>query len=135
MGVSGSDNKCNWLISELGADAAINYKSEDLNERLAELFPDGSLIFTLQEAGGGIVKVDACSNEVWNLPGEYHHTVSRDNDGNYWSFEGSQYTLDQDLVKISAETGEILKRIDMTEVRKVNKYAHISQHAVVSRIL
>ncbi len=86
---------------------------------------DGSMTFSMQESAGGIVKVDACSNEIWNLPGEFHHTVSSDGEGAYWSFVGSQYTLDQDMVKISAETGEILHRIDMTEVRAANPHIHI----------
>ena len=87
--------------------------------------PDASVTFLMQESGGGIVKVDACGNEVWNLPGLYHHTVSSNGEGAFWAFEGSQYTLDQDMVKVSEETGEILQRIDMTEVRKANRYLHI----------
>ncbi len=87
--------------------------------------PDASITFLMQESGGGIVKVDACSKEVWNLPGVYHHTVSSNGKGAFWSFEGSQYTLDQDMVMVSEETGEILQTIDMTEVREANKYLHI----------
>lgn len=86
---------------------------------------DGSITFLMQETGGGIVKVDACSNEVWNLPGKFHHAVSSDGEGAFWSFQGSQYTLDQDMIKISSDTGEVLKVIDMTEVRKANKHLHI----------
>ena len=74
---------------------------------------DGSIIFSMQQNAGGIVKVDACSNELWNLPGRYHHTVTSDDKGAVWSFTGTQGTIDQDMVKISVETGEILKTIDM----------------------
>lgn len=44
-GIAGSDAKCRWLIDELGYSAAINYKTENLNERLAELFPTGIDVF------------------------------------------------------------------------------------------
>jgi hypothetical protein len=79
----------------------------------------------MQEYGGGLVKVDACRNEVWHVPGEFHHTVARDNKGAFWSFIGKEATLDQDMVKISMETGKVLKTIDMTEVRKNNPDVHI----------
>jgi len=86
---------------------------------------DGSIIFSMQQNAGGIVKVDACSNEIWNVPGRYHHTVTSDDNGAVWSFTGVQGTIDQDMVKISVETGEILQTIDMTEVRKRNPDVHL----------
>ena len=30
VGIAGSDEKCQWLTQDLGFDAAINYKSEDV---------------------------------------------------------------------------------------------------------
>jgi hypothetical protein len=41
VGIAGSSEKCAWLTDELGFDAAINYKSDDVRERLAAEFPDG----------------------------------------------------------------------------------------------
>ena len=41
VGIAGSSEKCAWLTEELGFDAAINYKSDDVRERLAAEFPDG----------------------------------------------------------------------------------------------
>jgi hypothetical protein len=35
IGVAGSDEKTQWLVDELGFDAAINYKSDDLSSKLA----------------------------------------------------------------------------------------------------
>tara|TARA_B110000503_G_scaffold91898_1_gene138704 strand:- start:2303 stop:3658 length:1356 start_codon:yes stop_codon:yes gene_type:complete len=89
------------------------------------VFPDGSAIFSTQESGGGLVKIDACSNVVWNLEGHFHHTVSPDDNGYFWSFQGSQKSLDQDMVRISVETGEIVQLIKMADVRKANPYLHI----------
>ncbi|MDG1462298.1 MAG: NADP-dependent oxidoreductase [Gammaproteobacteria bacterium] len=54
IGIAGSDEKCAWLIKELGFDAAINYKNNDLDERLSSLFPDGiDLLF--DSVGGEIL--------------------------------------------------------------------------------
>lgn len=54
VGISGHADKCSWLVDELGYDAAINYKSEDLDARLAELFPDG-LDVMLDNVGGPVL--------------------------------------------------------------------------------
>jgi hypothetical protein len=89
------------------------------------VFPDGSIIFLMQERGGGIVKVDACSKVLWNLEGEFHHVVSPDEHGYFWSFIGQQKAFDQNMVKISVDTGEIVQLIDMVDVRKANPDLHI----------
>lgn len=40
VGIAGSDEKCEWLRSELGFDAALNYKKESFRKDLAEATPD-----------------------------------------------------------------------------------------------
>ncbi|MBH79827.1 MAG: NADP-dependent oxidoreductase [Gammaproteobacteria bacterium] len=45
VGIAGSEDKCNYVTSELGAEACINYKSEDVAERLRETCPDGINIY------------------------------------------------------------------------------------------
>jgi NADPH-dependent curcumin reductase CurA len=45
VGITGSDAKCDWVVGELGADAAINYKTEDVAARLKETCPDGINIY------------------------------------------------------------------------------------------
>jgi len=86
---------------------------------------DGSVTFSMQEHAGGLVKVDACGEEVWHVPGQYHHTVSSDGNGAFWTFTGTQETFDQNMVKISENTGEILAEIDMAEVREVNDNVYV----------
>jgi NADPH-dependent curcumin reductase CurA len=54
-GLCGSDVKCRWLTGELGYDAAINYRREDVGQRLTELFPDGINVF-FDNVGGEILK-------------------------------------------------------------------------------
>jgi len=53
VGVAGGEEKCRWLVDELGFDGAIDYKSGDLAEKLAALTPDGVDIF-FENTGGPI---------------------------------------------------------------------------------
>lgn len=41
IGIAGGETKCKWLIDELGLDAAIDYKNEDVKARVRELCPKG----------------------------------------------------------------------------------------------
>ncbi len=54
VGIAGSEAKCRWLVTELGHDAAINYKTENVGARIAELFPDGIDVF-FDSVGGDIL--------------------------------------------------------------------------------
>jgi NADPH-dependent curcumin reductase CurA len=45
IGIAGGERKCRVLTGDLGFDAAIDYKNEDLDTRLAELAPDGIDVF------------------------------------------------------------------------------------------
>ena len=54
IGITSTDEKCAWLCNELGYTAAINYKTENLDEKLAEYFPEGIDLF-LDSVGGDIL--------------------------------------------------------------------------------
>ncbi|KAJ6640884.1 Prostaglandin reductase 1, partial [Pseudolycoriella hygida] len=41
IGIAGSDDKCNWLKTELGFDHVINYKTEDIAKALRIAAPEG----------------------------------------------------------------------------------------------
>jgi NADPH-dependent curcumin reductase CurA len=41
VGIAGADDKCAWIRDDLGFDAAINYKKEDVLEALRKHCPDG----------------------------------------------------------------------------------------------
>ncbi|WP_351074919.1 NADP-dependent oxidoreductase [Shewanella sp. CAL98-MNA-CIBAN-0140] len=53
IGVVGSDEKADWIVNELGFDGAINYKTDDLAAKLAELTPDGVDVY-FENTGGPI---------------------------------------------------------------------------------
>ncbi|KAH9640429.1 hypothetical protein HF086_018095 [Spodoptera exigua] len=42
IGIAGSDEKCEWLVKELGFDCAANYKTTDIAEFLEENVPEGA---------------------------------------------------------------------------------------------
>jgi NADPH-dependent curcumin reductase CurA len=53
VGTAGSDEKCRWLVEELGFDVAINYKSDDLDRQLKEATPDGVDLY-FENTGGPV---------------------------------------------------------------------------------
>ncbi len=59
IGIAGGPDKCRWLTEELGFDAAIDYKNEDVGEALDRLAPDG-IDLNFENVGGDIMIA------VWN---------------------------------------------------------------------
>jgi NADPH-dependent curcumin reductase len=57
IGVAGGPEKCAHIVDDLGFDAAIDYKSDDVGRRLHELAPDGIDLY-FDNVGGDIL--DAC---------------------------------------------------------------------------
>jgi len=55
VGIAGSDEKCAWLIDELGFDVAINYKTEDVAAAIRAACPDGVDVF-FDNVGGDILE-------------------------------------------------------------------------------
>jgi hypothetical protein len=61
VGIAGSAEKCRWLTDELGLDAAINYKTDDVATALRQHCPDGIDIY-FDNVGGAIL--DAVLGQV-----------------------------------------------------------------------
>ncbi|MBL4823599.1 MAG: NADP-dependent oxidoreductase [Colwellia sp.] len=53
IGIVGSDEKSDWIVNELGFDAAINYKSDNLDAQLAQHAADGIDLY-FENTGGPI---------------------------------------------------------------------------------
>lgn len=53
VGIAGTDEKCSILVSEMGFDAAINYKKENVAEQLRKLCPGGVDVY-FDNVGGDI---------------------------------------------------------------------------------
>jgi NADPH-dependent curcumin reductase CurA len=54
IGIAGGPEKCAWLTGEAHFDAAIDYKSEDVDARLSALCPDGIDLF-FDNVGGPVL--------------------------------------------------------------------------------
>jgi hypothetical protein len=60
-GIVGSDEKCDWITNVLGADGAINYKTENVSARIDEQLPGGIDIY-FDNVGGEIL--DAALGQI-----------------------------------------------------------------------
>jgi NADPH-dependent curcumin reductase CurA len=54
VGIAGGPDKCGWIVEELGFDAAIDYKSEDVGEALRKQCPEGIDVY-FDNVGGEIL--------------------------------------------------------------------------------
>ena len=55
VGIAGGADKCRWLLEEARLDAAIDYKNEDVDARLAEACPDGVDVY-FDNVGGDMLE-------------------------------------------------------------------------------
>jgi NADPH-dependent curcumin reductase CurA len=55
IGVAGGREKCEWLVRELGFDACIDYKHEDLAAQLKRVAPEGIDVY-FDNTGGAILQ-------------------------------------------------------------------------------
>ena len=62
IGVAGGAAKCRWLTAELGLDAAIDYKSDNVDARLADLCPGGVDVYFDNVGGPTLASVLDCMN-------------------------------------------------------------------------
>src|SRR5262249_42610352 len=54
VGIAGGPAKCAWVTDDLGFDACIDYKSEDVSARLRQTCPDGVDVY-FDNVGGDIL--------------------------------------------------------------------------------
>ncbi|XP_015179974.1 PREDICTED: prostaglandin reductase 1-like [Polistes dominula] len=61
IGIAGSDEKCNWIVNELGFDSAINYKTQNVSLELKKVAPKGVDVY-FDNVGG-----DISSNVIYQM--------------------------------------------------------------------
>jgi len=61
IGIAGGAEKCRWVVEELGFDACVDYKGEDVARRLRELCPDRINVY-FDNVGGEIL--DICLAQI-----------------------------------------------------------------------
>jgi len=61
VGIAGTDEKCAWLVDELGFDTGVNYKTEDVAARLRDACPDGINLY-FDNVGGELL--DICLGQL-----------------------------------------------------------------------
>jgi NADPH-dependent curcumin reductase len=54
IGLTGGEEKCGWIVDELGFDASIDYKTQDVRRTLREYAPDGVDVY-FDNVGGEIL--------------------------------------------------------------------------------
>ena len=54
VGIAGSDDKCAWITRDLGFDAAVNYKRENLRDALTRACPKG-IDIDFENVGGAVM--------------------------------------------------------------------------------
>jgi NADPH-dependent curcumin reductase CurA len=54
VGIAGGEEKCRWLVDELGFDAAVDYKAEDVRAALKQHAPKGADVY-FDNVGGEIL--------------------------------------------------------------------------------
>lgn len=68
VGIAGGKAKCDWLVNELGFDAAVDYKSENVHQALKRACPNGIDIY-FENVGGAILEaVLALINQGARIP-------------------------------------------------------------------
>jgi NADPH-dependent curcumin reductase CurA len=61
VGIAGTEEKCAWLVDELGFDAAVNYKQDDVAARLRQACPEGIDLY-FDNVGGELL--DICLGQL-----------------------------------------------------------------------
>ena len=56
IGIAGGPEKCKWVVDEAGFDSCIDYKNEDVGQRITELAPKGLNVY-FDNVGGSILEL------------------------------------------------------------------------------
>lgn len=102
-----------WQISQDDVEWA-ERRDTNIFPHGVEISPDGSIV-TAYDGGSTLTKYDYCGNVVWRIEGEFHHSIAFENGNAIWTWRRKS------LVKVSYETGEVLKEISLWDVMDANE--------------
>jgi Arylsulfotransferase (ASST) len=95
----------------------------DIEVHGALLYPNGDVVFNFQY--GGLARIDSCSQVLWTLPHNTHHSVFEDFEGNLWvpgrklressakAFPKLPAPFQDELILMISPGGKILKEISI----------------------
>lgn len=134
VGIAGSDAKCDWLTKELGFDAAINYRTENLHKALKTNCPKGVDIYFENVGGKTLETVLNHMNDFSRIPvcgmiAGYNQTEPEPGPGNLFQIIVHRIKMQgfivTDFLSRSAEArqelvawhaaGQLQYRLDVTE--------------------
>jgi len=106
------------------------------------LLPNGDLVFNVEYLG--LFRIDACSRVIWRLPFRTHHSVFRDEDGQFWvpglrwrQQPNPEYMhvrppfVDEVVLKVSPD-GQILEEIGLLQALYRSGMESVMAHAVTT---
>jgi NADPH-dependent curcumin reductase CurA len=108
VGIAGGPDKCGMLVEELGFDAALDYRSEDLRAELRKHTPDGVDVF-FDNVGGGILDLGltrlarGARVAICGAISQYNNTAPAPGPSNYMMLLVSRATMAGFLVFDYAE--------------------------------
>lgn len=98
IGIAGGADKCKYIVDDLGFDGAIDYKSDNVNEKIKEYFPKGIDLY-FDNVGGNIL--DAALGRlamharivICGAISQYNNTTAVKGPSNYLSLLVSRATM------------------------------------------
>lgn len=98
IGIAGGQDKCDYLINELGFDGAIDYKTENVKKQIHTLCPDGIDVY-FDNVGGDILDAGlACIRRnarivICGAISQYNNTTAVKGPSNYLSLLVNRATM------------------------------------------
>ncbi len=128
IGIAGGAVKCAWLTDSLGFDAAIDYKAENIKQRLRALCPKGIDVFFDNVGGDALNAALACIAPrarvvICGGISRYSETTLPPGPANYFNIVFRQATIEGFLLSgYESEYGEARRRL--TEWVRAGRIVH-----------
>ncbi|HJP04118.1 MAG: arylsulfotransferase family protein [Gammaproteobacteria bacterium] len=124
-----------WPVTPYDDYSAGKYNQPQNYVHGTHLLPNGDIVFNIEYLG--LIRMNACSDILWKLPYRTHHSVDRDDDGNFWvaglnwrenPVDGYVHMkppfVDETMLKVSPD-GDILDEVFFVKEMYKSGYADI----------